>query len=171
MSERKAISGKGAAGQEKAVSASSDRRFFRVVTVIFLAVFLYALREGLSPVLLGTAILILLLLHAEWEGSTITVKSIATSEHIKESLEENLAQLIPRTRIPASSKVIPKTEDRTVKDIMQEESREAEVVLMGLTEPELGEEMKYAERLQEMVEDFPSVVLVRNSGWFVGGLV
>jgi len=54
---------------------------------------------------------------------------------------------------------------------MREESANADVIFMGLAEPTPGEETKYAERLTEMIEGFPTVVLVKNSSMFVGELV
>ncbi len=55
--------------------------------------------------------------------------------------------------------------------IQWEESREALVVFVGLVQPDPGEEIAHAEPLLEMIEGFSSVVLVRNSSWFVGELV
>jgi len=113
----------------------------------------------------------LLSLNREWEGGAITVKSIASSDHMKQAIEADLDELIPRVRIDADVHVVLKPEDQTVKEIMLEESQEAEVVFMGMMQPEPGEERDYAQRLTELVEGFPSVVLVRNSGWFAGELV
>ena len=54
---------------------------------------------------------------------------------------------------------------------MHEHSAEAELVFLGLLEPDPGAEMEYARRLLEISEGFPSVVFVRNAGSFVGQLV
>ena len=48
--------------EEKAEKAGGDRPFFRVTVLVFLVVFLYVLRNELSPVLIGTALVALLLL-------------------------------------------------------------------------------------------------------------
>ena len=113
----------------------------------------------------------LLTLNPEWRGARITVKSIAVSELAKDETDRSLATMIPEARIPASTKVILKPEGRTVIEIMREESAEADVVFMGLAEPKPGEEGAYAQRLAEMTEGFPTVVLVKNSSMFVGELV
>ena len=97
--------------------------------------------------------------------------SILGAPRTLQALAGDLARLIPGTRIPAVTRVIRKPEGWTVTEVMWEESREAEVVFLGLMQPEPGEEMAYAERLLKMAEGFPSVVLVRNSGWFAGELV
>ena len=49
-------------------SAGGDRPFFRVAILLFLVVFLYALRNELSPVLVGTTLVVLVsaLLFLAW---------------------------------------------------------------------------------------------------------
>ena len=42
---------------------------------------------------------------------------------------------------------------------------------MGLSSPETGKEQEFGENLRMLVEGMPSVVLVRNSGRFRGGLL
>jgi len=113
----------------------------------------------------------LLTLNHEWRGARICVKSIAVSEFAKGETERGLATMIPEARIAASTKVILKPEDRTVVDIMREESADADAIFMGMAEPAPGEEAAYATRLAEMIEGFPTVVLVKNSSMFVGELV
>lgn len=109
--------------------------------------------------------------NQEWHGARIAVKSIAVSKLAKEETERSLAAMIPEARIAATAKVILKPEDRTVLEIMREESSGADVVFMGLAEPAPGEEAAYAGRLAEMIEGFPTVILVKNSSMFVGELV
>jgi len=113
----------------------------------------------------------LLSLNAEWRDTTIAVKCVASSEVAKVEAEEDLEELIPRARIPAESKVLLKPADRSVAEVMREESREAEVVFMGLMDSAPGEERAYAERLMELTKEFPCVVLVRNAGMYVGQLL
>ena len=113
----------------------------------------------------------LLSLNPEWDGTSITVKSVASSETARDGIEKDLEKLIPRSRIPAESQVILKPPDQTVAQVMHEHSAEAELVFMGLLEPDPGTEVDYAKRLLEISEGFPSVVLVRNAGEFVGQLV
>ncbi len=113
----------------------------------------------------------LLSLNPEWHGAHIAVKSIAISEMARDETERSLATMIPEARIRAESKVILKPEDRTVVEIMHEESDDADVIFMGLADVEPGEEAASAKRLTEMIEGFPTVVLVKNSSMFVGELV
>ncbi|MBN1916714.1 MAG: amino acid permease [Verrucomicrobia bacterium] len=113
----------------------------------------------------------LLTLNAEWRGAQICVKSIAVSEIAQGETERGLAALLPEARIQAESKVILKPEDKTILDIMHEESADADLVFMGLADVEAGKEIEYAQRLTDMTAGFPTVVLVKNSSLFVGELV
>ncbi len=113
----------------------------------------------------------LLALNPEWDDTSITVKSVASSEMARDEIEKDLEKLLPRSRIPTESQVILKPADRTVTQVMHEHSAEAELVFMGLLEPDPGVEMEYAKHLLEISEGFPSVVSVRNAGSFVGQLV
>jgi potassium/chloride transporter 4/5/6 len=113
----------------------------------------------------------LLTLNPEWHGARIVVKSVAISEVARGETERGLAAMIPEARISAESKVILKPNARAVLDIMREESGDADAVFMGLADIAPGKEAEYATRLGEMIEGFPTVVLVKNASVFVGELV
>lgn len=113
----------------------------------------------------------LLTLNHEWHDSQITVKSIASSETSRDAVEADLDRLLPSARIQARKQVILKPEGETVASIMARESAEAELVFLGLLEPDPGDEQEYGARLAEMTQSFSSVIFVRNAGEFVGSLV
>ncbi len=113
----------------------------------------------------------LLTLNPEWLHSRITIKSVASNETMRDEILLGLARMIPEIRISAESKVIMKAGDRPIFDLIHEESREADIVFMGLALPEPGEEEAYAERLEALIEGIPRVVLVKNSSEFSGELV
>ena len=50
-------------------------------------------------------------------------------------------------------------------------SAEAEVVFLGLATPKEGEEGEYAERLDALAGDLPTVFFVKNASCFIGGLL
>jgi hypothetical protein len=113
----------------------------------------------------------LLTLNPEWRDREITAKGVTSSETARDEAERVLDELIPAARIPASRQVFLKPPDETVASVMARESAQAELVFMGLLEPEPGEKLGYGERLMQRVESFPRVVMVRNAGRFVGTLV
>jgi hypothetical protein len=97
--------------------------------------------------------------------------SVASNEMMKQQTEKNLEELLPDIRIQAEPRVIIKPEDMSILEIIQEESRDAEVVFMGLANPERGSEMAYAERLEKLAGDLSTVFFVKNSTLFVGELL
>lgn len=85
--------------------------------------------------------------------------------------DKNLEALLPDIRIQAEPRVLLKPEDKSIHEIIQEESVNAEVVFMGLANPEKGEETAYAERLENLAGALPIVFFVKNSSLFVGDLL
>jgi potassium/chloride transporter 4/5/6 len=67
--------------------------------------------------------------------------------------------------------VLLKQADESVATVIQRESAEAEVVLLGLATPPIGEEADYAQRLETLVGDLPSVFFVKNGSLFIGELI
>ena len=56
-------------------------------------------------------------------------------------------------------------------DVIRESSQDADLVMLGMSVPEAGEEDDYAARLMALVEGLPSALLVRNAGPFRGSLI
>jgi potassium/chloride transporter 4/5/6 len=113
----------------------------------------------------------LLSLNPDWNNANITIKSIASNELMFQETERHLALMIPEVRIKAEQRVRLKSDDRPIIETIHEESHDADVVFMGLAQPEPGEEAEYVERLSKMMEGLPTVVLVKNSTMFAGDLV
>jgi amino acid transporter len=109
--------------------------------------------------------------NREWARAEIFVKSIATKALTFEQSEASLQELVLRTRIRATVEVIPRQEGVSVQEIIRAQSADADVVFMGLQEPSPGKEEAYAQRLSEMVEELPTVILVRAAGAFAGQLI
>lgn len=113
----------------------------------------------------------LLTRNLEWRDAKIKIMSIASNEMMKQETEKNLEELLPDIRIQAEPRVMIKPEDKSIHEIIQEESANAEVVFMGLADPEKGEEFAYAERLENLAGDLSTVFFVKNSSLFVGDLL
>jgi amino acid transporter len=113
----------------------------------------------------------LLNLNPEWRDAKIEVRSIVESEEERDSMAASLSALIPETRIQAEIEVIVKSADRTIIEIMQDYSRNADVVFLGLMEPQPGDESQYARRLIELARVFNTTIFVRNAGEFAGQLI
>jgi len=109
--------------------------------------------------------------NPEWRRAHVRVMSIAPNDQVKRVIEENLARIISGIRIDAKPFVIVKPEDKSAMEMIHLESSEADVVFFGLASPERGEEMAYAERLEELASDLPAVFFVKNSSMFIGELM
>ncbi len=109
--------------------------------------------------------------NPEWHNARIRILSLASNELMQGSTTRFLENLIREIRIDADIIVNLKPEDKSVFDVMCEESHNADAVLLGLALPEEGEEKAYAEKLVEMVECLPNCFFVHNGSLFIGDLV
>ncbi|MEM9293435.1 MAG: Na-K-Cl cotransporter [Acidobacteriota bacterium] len=113
----------------------------------------------------------LLSLNEGWKGAEISVKSIALRREDVDSSRENLETLLGRSRIEAHPDVILKPPGLRIQQIIQDVSRDADLVFLGLQDPPGGEEEAYAKRLATLIDGLPSVMLVRAAGAFAGRLL
>jgi ABC-type multidrug transport system fused ATPase/permease subunit len=113
----------------------------------------------------------LLTLNPLWRRATIYLRSIVKSETTKPDMEDSLKNLIETTRIKAEQDVIVLDEGTSVIETMHERSKGADVVFVGLLQPQEGGEDEYSKRLRDIVDGFPTTVLVHNSGPFRGQLL
>lgn len=113
----------------------------------------------------------LLSLNPEWRGARIVVRSIVGGEDERAMMAESLARLIPETRIHAETEILIRPPGKDLAELLHEKSGDAEVVFLGLKDPEPGTEADYAARLIELSEGLRATIFVRNSGEFAGSLV
>jgi hypothetical protein len=97
--------------------------------------------------------------------------SIASNELTMQQTKSYLEKLAPQIRIDAEPRVVVKPKDKSVSELIQTESANAEVVFLGLATPEPGEEADYAERLENLAGDLPTVFFVKNASLFIGELL
>ncbi|MHC5073328.1 MAG: amino acid permease [Planctomycetota bacterium] len=113
----------------------------------------------------------LLTLNPSWRSATIYLRSIIKGETARLDMENGLKNLIEATRIKAEQDVIVLDEEKSVIETMHERSKGADVVFVGLMSPVEGTEEEYSQRLREIIDGFPTTVLVHNSGPFRGQLL
>lgn len=109
--------------------------------------------------------------NGEWRNSRIKIMSVASSELARSQTERNLARLIPEIRIQADIRVLIREKDKSIVQMIHEQSKGAEVVIFGLATPQEGKETDYVDRLEELAGDFPVVFFVKNSSLFIGELL
>jgi potassium/chloride transporter 4/5/6 len=113
----------------------------------------------------------LLRLNPGWRDSKICVRSVARDEEERRLQLEGLANLLPETRIGAESEVIVKPADRSIMEVLHQTSADADVVFLGLQEPEPGAEAAYADRIIELSGGLNTCIFVRSADEFAGRLV
>jgi len=113
----------------------------------------------------------LLTRNPEWRDTEIRVLSVASNPHMQRQTVDFLEKLVAEVRIEAEISVMLRPEGKRSKELMQEASSQADLVMLGLAVPEEGKEEEYAERLRDLTENLPPFVLVSNGSLFVGDLV
>ncbi len=113
----------------------------------------------------------LLTRNSEWRGAEMKLMSIASNEFAKENTERYLKSLLEDIRINCDIQVIERQKDKSIREIIHAESAHTDAVFLGLASPEIGKELEYAQRLDELAGDLPIVFFVKNSSLFVGKLL
>ena len=113
----------------------------------------------------------LLTRNAEWRDARVRIKSVATTETMKEQTAQFLQRMLGVIRIDADYEIHLKVKDMSVREMIQAESADADVVFLGLAPTAPGDEAEAAERLEQLVGDLPSVFFVHNASLFTGDLL
>lgn len=113
----------------------------------------------------------LLSLNSEWKQAKLHVRSIVNAESDRDDQLKAMKSLLEEVRINAEYHVITRKPDESIKEIIHAHSRNADVVFLGLREPQAGEEAEYAHQLTDLVDGLSTTVLVRNAGEFAGELI
>ena len=113
----------------------------------------------------------LLTRNDDWRDSEVQVMSIASNDLTKAETESYLRKLIDSIRIEADIRVIVRSKDQSVREIIHRESAAAEVVFFGLATPETGGAADYADRLEDLAGELPTVFFVKNASCFIGELM
>ena len=113
----------------------------------------------------------LLRLNPEWQGSRLFVRSVARDEEERRAQLDGLAKLLPEARIGAETEVIVKPDDSTIQEVIHRTSAGADVVFLGLQEPEMDGEAAYAERIIDLASGLNTCIFVRSAGEFAGLLL
>ena len=113
----------------------------------------------------------LLRLSGDWKNARLVVHSVVSSEEERQAMQENLAKLIPETRIQAETELVIRRPGEKVAEIIHRRSHRADLVFLGLMEPPPGTEGEYADRLAELAEGLKTTIFVRNAGEFAGNLI
>jgi hypothetical protein len=112
----------------------------------------------------------LLSLNDEWKNAKIIIHTIILREEDREFMLKNVNEMINEVRIKAEPKII-KPQDRSVTEVIHENSRNANLVFMGLNIPKEGEEKDYVTRIEELSDGLKTTIFVRNGEEFAGEMI
>lgn len=104
----------------------------------------------------------MLQLNKAWKKAEIRVHLVVTNEAEKDLMYRNVRQSLKNARIPAQVSVILR-EDRSLTNIILNESINTDIVFLGLQNASEGEEKEHAEKLQELSKEGKIVVFVQNN--------
>lgn len=94
----------------------------------------------------------------EWSRTTIRLMRVVGDERGVEPARLALQQLVETARIDATAEVLPA--DRPFREILAEQSGDADCVLLGFELPEQGDEAAWQARYGRLLEVVPTALLV-----------
>jgi hypothetical protein len=109
--------------------------------------------------------------NSDWRDARVRILSVATTETAKAQTELFLGRMLGVIRIDADYEIHLKDKDRSVREMIQAESAEADVVFLGLAPTPPGKEAEAAARMEQLAGDLPSVFFVHNASLFTGALL
>ena len=95
----------------------------------------------------------------EWRDAEVRLKMVVPNEEAAREARKNLAAMAERTRTGAKPIVLA-SEGRPFFDLLQESSKDADLVLMGIARPKPGKFEKYYSELRERTEGLPTTIFV-----------
>ncbi len=122
--------------------------------------------EGNGALMLLLAFL--LTAQGRWRKAKVTLLTAVGTQEEERTAEEKLQTLLKSARIPAQTRVIARNGQRTA-DIMQAESQNADLALVGFRLPDADEDPEtFYEGIQAITEPLPTTILVRSAKDFQG---
>ena len=112
----------------------------------------------------------MLSLNAGWRGSRIELKSVVSTADQQQPQIDALTKLSEEVRIKVYPEVVLRA-GRDLPDVLAEHSQGAQIVFLGMGLPEPGAEEEYRARVERLVKNLPTTVLVRNASPFRGELL
>ncbi|NQU64141.1 MAG: amino acid permease, partial [SAR324 cluster bacterium] len=103
----------------------------------------------------------------EWRDAEIRFLIINNDTALTEKLFENMNQIVIDYRIEATVKVINNAvEQKPFYDIIQRESKSADLIINGIPDVNPGEETLYVTKTNAIIDQLGTVLLIRASSFF-----
>jgi hypothetical protein len=102
--------------------------------------------------------------HSDWYDSKIRLLRIIDSPEGVAQTQAHLVQMLASVRLEAEPVVIVRRNPkRPIAEVIQENSVDADLTLLGMKLPTFEEAAVYSQRLDELVQAVGTVLLVRNA--------
>lgn len=103
--------------------------------------------------------------HVDWRQSTVRLLRIVTGEDGRTQTRVHMEQLLQEMRVRATPVVIVETDrTRTFTETVAQQSKDADLIVLGITTPKTGEELAYAEELNRLLGQIGTTLLI-SSPW------
>ncbi len=104
-----------------------------------------------------------------WSGASVRINVIIDSEQKSATTAKNLEKVVSESRVRATPNIIVRNPvNRPIREIITEVSSETDLTLLGLKPPTNDENDIFVDRVNALVEELGSVLLVRASTHFDG---
>ncbi|MFN4762997.1 amino acid permease [Gillisia sp. Q332] len=94
-----------------------------------------------------------------WRDTKVTVKIMVDNVNSAKDAKRNLSSIIARLRIDAELEIIV-SKGRSFDEVLHNSSKDADMVLLGLAEPDENF-MEYYKKMQQLIAPLPTTILVR----------
>ena len=101
--------------------------------------------------------------HPSWDGVKIRLLRIINSEEGRTQTQAHMQELLTRVRVEAEPiALVKETPGQPVMEIITKWSKDADLTLLGMDDPEAGEAEEYANRLNDLISGVGTTLLVRS---------
>lgn len=101
--------------------------------------------------------------HPTWRDAQVRLIRIIADRAGVEATTTHTEALLADLRVDADALVLVNEEQKSIAEMIKQESTDTDLTVLGLGLPKEGEEAVYAERINTLVEVVGSVLLVRNA--------
>jgi amino acid transporter len=106
--------------------------------------------------------------HFRWRKANVSIFRIVDSEKEGVIAQKEFAEILRVARLPAATKVI-RRQGRNTKQIIQENSKNADLAMLGFQPPrekDLGKIMSFYREMNALMDGLPTTILVRAGSSF-----
>lgn len=104
----------------------------------------------------------LLKLNERWSKSELTIRSAVQNKEDQTKLSEEIKALLPKVKVKANVDILI-SENKSFEEILHKNSKDADIVFLGLGNTQEGEEEEYSKKINSLSEKLKITVFVQNN--------